>query len=238
MQRPARHSRATRVPGFTLVELLVGIAVITVLIGLLLPTLVRARRVAVQLACASNLRQWAAAVQIYAGQEKGWLPRRGQGVQPTTVIDRPSDWFNALPPVMGMKTYRELIADNRIPRPGHGSVWMCPAAVDAGQQFFFAYAMNMRLSTWSSPAPDRISRVGSWSSVVFLTEGPGEYCSVLPTPGAYSPVARHDGRINIAFLDGHVASFAGEEIGCGTGDPLRPDVRWIIPYSTWTGPGN
>jgi prepilin-type processing-associated H-X9-DG protein len=124
-----------------------------------------------------------------------------------------------------------------MPRPGDGSVWMCPAAVDAGQKYFFAYAMNMRMSTWQSPTPDKIGRIGSWSTVVFMADAPGAFCSVLPAAAAYSPVARHRGRVNISFLDGHVASFTGQEVGCGIGDPQRFDLRWIIPYSSWNGPG-
>jgi len=179
---------------------------------------------------------------MYANQERGWLPRRGQGVQVTTVIDRPSDWFNALPPMLRMKPFTQLVAENQIPRPGESTIWMCPAAIDAGQKYFFAYAMNMRLSTWNSPAPDRINRIGSWSTVVLMADAPGSHCSVLPAqvvPPAsdYNPLARHaGGRVNISFLDGHVGSFTGQEIGCGTSDPQRPDVRWIVPNSSWSGP--
>ena len=117
---------------------------------------------------------------------------------------------------------------------------MCPAVAsgaEMGKGYFFAYAMNMRLSTWQSPTPDRVNRIGSWSTVVFMSEGPGAYCSVLPAAAEYSPIARHRGRVNAAFLDGHVASYTGQEIGCGVGDPQRADVRWTIPYSTWAGPG-
>ncbi|MGH7176105.1 MAG: prepilin-type N-terminal cleavage/methylation domain-containing protein [Tepidisphaeraceae bacterium] len=221
---------------FSLLELLVVIGVIAVLIGLLLPTLARARQAGMSLACSSNLRQWASAAVMYANQNDGWLPRRGQGAQATTVINRPSDWFNALPPMLRLRPLVDLVAESNAPRPGDGSVWMCPSSMDAGQKYFFAYAMNMRLSTWQSSTPDRISRIGSWSTVVFMTEGPGVYCSVLPDNADYSPVARHNKRINIAFLDGHVSSYDGAEIGCGVGDPRRADVRWVVPYSTWVGP--
>ena len=85
---------------------------------------------------------------------------------------------------------------------------------------------------------DKLSRIGSWSTVVFMADAPGAYCSILPAAAAYSPVARHRGRVNLAFLDGHVASYTGQEVGCGIGDPMRHDVRWTIPYSTWAGPGN
>lgn len=205
--------------------------------GILLPAVARARQSAGQVACQANLRQWSTAALNYAQQNDGYLPRRGQGVQPTAVIDRPTDWFNALPPFMQMQPYSTLVAEERIPRPGENSLWMCPAAVDGGQKYFFAYGMNMRLSIWSTPYPDRLNRIGSWSTVVFLADAPGQYCSVLPANAAYSPSARHMGRVNIAYLDGHVASYTGAEVGCGVGDPSRPDIRWVVPYSSWAGPG-
>jgi prepilin-type processing-associated H-X9-DG protein/prepilin-type N-terminal cleavage/methylation domain-containing protein len=228
--------RRAQFAGFTLVELLVVIGVIGILIGLLLPALARARETAMQARCAANLRQWSAAAMMYANQEHGWLPRRGQGLQATTIIDRPSDWFNALPPMLRTQPFIDLVAANQMARPGNGSIWMCPSAVDAGQQYFFAYAMNMRLSTWNAPTPDRITGVGSLSTLVFMTEGPGNYCAVLPSNKSYSAAAPHRGRMNIAFLDGHVAMFTGQEVGCGIGDPQREDVRWLIPGSVWQGP--
>src|SRR5262245_26135388 len=98
MSLPAVQNRRA----FSLVELLVVIGVVAVLIGLLLPAIAGARQSAQQLLCASNLRQWASAMILYADQHKGWLPRRGQGAQPTTIIDRPADWFNALPAMLRM----------------------------------------------------------------------------------------------------------------------------------------
>jgi prepilin-type processing-associated H-X9-DG protein len=208
------------------------------LMAILIPAVARARQSAGTVACAANLRQWATAALQYAQQNNGYLPRRGQGAQPTGQIDRPSDWFNALPAIFQMKSFSELAAANELPRPGGpNSVWTCPAATENNQKYFFSYGMNMRLSTWNVVYPDRINNIGGWTTLVFMADAPGLYCSVLPANAPYSPVARHLGRVNIAFLDGHVTSYTGAEAGCGKGDPQRADIRWVVPSSSWAGPG-
>lgn len=59
---------------FTLVELLVVIGIIAVLVGILLPTLSRAREQANTAACAAQLRNLAQGLTLYAAENRGSLP--------------------------------------------------------------------------------------------------------------------------------------------------------------------
>ena len=61
---------------FTLIELLVVIGIIAVLLSILLPTLGKVRQQALNQNCASNIRQIVTACQIYAAENKGFLPPR------------------------------------------------------------------------------------------------------------------------------------------------------------------
>lgn len=62
------------VAGFTLVELLVVIAVISILAAMLMPALARARESARRANCASNLRQVGMALEMYANEQEGNFP--------------------------------------------------------------------------------------------------------------------------------------------------------------------
>jgi prepilin-type N-terminal cleavage/methylation domain-containing protein len=64
-----RHRR-----GFTLVELLVVIGIIAVLIGILLPTLSKAREASKRTVCLSNLRELANSFRIYGATFKDYCP--------------------------------------------------------------------------------------------------------------------------------------------------------------------
>ena len=225
--------------GFTLVELLVVIGVIALLMGIFLAAFAKARQTANGISCESNLRQWGLATQMYASENSGFLPRRGQGVGATTQIGRPADWFNALPPILHLKPYMNLVATSQISRPPGSTIWLCAQASDFDSQYYWSYGMNMALSVWeanqNSGQPNKITGVGDTTSMVLFADAPGNYCSVFPSkcPGGYNPVPRHSKHVNICFLDGHVEGIDPAYIGVGTGLIEHPDVRWRPPGSTW-----
>jgi prepilin-type N-terminal cleavage/methylation domain-containing protein/prepilin-type processing-associated H-X9-DG protein len=104
---------------FTLVELLVVIGIIAVLISILLPTLGRARAAAQTVACASNARQLALAVKLFAQERRGYMPAisdeehvryrdptrsiwpwRKSASDPQPVV---LDWASSLLPYLGVR---------------------------------------------------------------------------------------------------------------------------------------
>ncbi len=57
--------------GFTLIELLVVISIMALLMGILMPTLQRARKSARAVACQAHLRQWGLILKLYADDNSG-----------------------------------------------------------------------------------------------------------------------------------------------------------------------
>jgi prepilin-type N-terminal cleavage/methylation domain-containing protein len=82
---PMHHERGSRMrfrgtavlnrQGFTLIEALVVVAVIGLLAGLLLPTLIGAKERARRIGCLNNMRQFSLALHLYAIDSSDALPR-------------------------------------------------------------------------------------------------------------------------------------------------------------------
>ena len=136
-----------RVPyAFTLVELLVVISVITLLIGILLPVLGKARQASQQAVCASNLKQFGVGYQMYCDGNRGWLPQKGpdgsalsETFGPPNVlgVDDQSLWFNAVPKAIGRKSYYDMLLDDQRGVPplatgNRNSIFTCPSAGPIG----------------------------------------------------------------------------------------------------------
>lgn len=83
--RAGRHRRRA----FTLVESLVVLAIVAVLAGILLPSLIMVRRQARAMQCASNLKQVATVILLYASDHKGWYPPNDTTISPGAF------WYDA-----------------------------------------------------------------------------------------------------------------------------------------------
>ncbi|MFM7797426.1 MAG: prepilin-type N-terminal cleavage/methylation domain-containing protein [Planctomycetota bacterium] len=169
---PASPCAPASARAFTLVELLVTVAVIVLLIGLLVPALGRMRAAGHATRSMSNLRQWGTAMQAWGSINDERIPWEGAKNTPNMALSlaTPTFWPNAAASMLGLKPYRDVVEDAfREQRTietwdDRDSLWNDPAAApdragpwefgEAGpegitRQFWFTYAMNIRLNnTW------------------------------------------------------------------------------------------
>ena len=85
-----RGGAAGAARGFTLVEILVVIGVISLLISILLPSINAAQRSAQRVACAANLRTIGQAYALYTGESKGRYPHVNTLIGPNGPWGRPT----------------------------------------------------------------------------------------------------------------------------------------------------
>jgi len=111
---------------FTLVELLVLMAIIVILLALLMPALDQARQRAMTVRCMSNLRQMNAAWHLYTSDNKELVPPNNPG-QMDWFEHWVNGWFDA-EAFTSDNTNLFLLTDSRLwPYLRSFGVWRCPA---------------------------------------------------------------------------------------------------------------
>jgi prepilin-type processing-associated H-X9-DG protein len=207
---------------FSVVELIVVIAIIAILTALLMPALQRARGHAQAASCMNNLKQLGLAFQIYAMNHQGQLPAGGAGHW--TYAD---DWVDC----SAGHYFRGHPA-----KPENGVLWeytgqaqdiyRCPT--DTGKHAAWPSYEPQTISYKMSAAMHRGDLYGKWNyhsrrvhvedpaSWWMLIEGGNEYSTgngFVADDGYYTtggswyhdmPGNRHFDRANIVFADGHV----------------------------------
>ena len=158
-----RHER--RRAAFTLIELLVVVAIIALLISILLPSLSQAREQARTVKCASNMRQFGLANQMYADEHDGWfVPVRMRDSSGLILPGGVWAWNPAFRTMLGLEA-QLTTAD--LTHPGHAGLlggtpegFVCPSTESYHIQLgdvIHAYGKNFSLRSGGQgfAAPDR-----------------------------------------------------------------------------------
>lgn len=218
-------------PGFTLVELLVTLAVISIIAVLLIPVLGAARGGSARAACASNLRQLAMASITYASEHgyfvaaaaDGWTRNnaRWHGVRRvrTEAFDPAT---GPLAPFLGINRRVKQCPSFAPEREGfeHGCGGYGYNAAGVGSQ---AYLLGTLAGSTRGMAPGAIANAAQtvmFADAAFLQGGSViEYSFAEPRyhlsdsappveayPAMPSIHFRHDGYANVAWVDGHISA--------------------------------
>jgi len=138
-------SRTAYRPAFTLIELLVVVTVITVLVGMTLPSVSRARQTALQIHCLANIAELSRGMILYANANSGTLPTtRQQTPGRDNMI-----WTQFIQPILGST-----------------DVFLCAAAPDSrfadtwSQRGWLPIGLNRKSPTPPAPSSSATRSMG------------------------------------------------------------------------------
>ena len=232
-------TRTSKTENFTLIELLIVIAIIAILAGMLLPALNKARDKAKSANCVNNFKQIFLAEMSYAGD---YVYFTAGNIYPEEAFKQ-SWWSQKLRPYLGSKivptSWAEEDGLRKIP-----PLWCPSTTVNGRETSSYAQSTFGCLVAWfkmtpSIPAttsssfnndtprfirPDTRAQISN-SNILFISElGYDDTNVTKPThhsimngtffngTGNTTPEWRHNNRKNVLFLDGHVRSVRLGEI--------------------------
>ena len=192
---------------FTLIELLVVIAIIAILASMLLPALNHARDTAKRIKCVSIEKQLGTGVQLYStDDEEGMLPACA-----AAMVNGPR-WNFAISPY----------APTFFKWKGYdGNAWSggtyptCPGAAPPAQESWASsgasassdYGYNRYFGYLTYSVSPKMSNIKKPSATVLFTDTTKDYRALPENHSSTNISRRHNGSVNIAFVDGHVTSF-------------------------------
>lgn len=222
---PSRHSSLVtrRASAFTLVELLVVIAVIGILSAMLLPTLTKAKTSARRVECANNLHQLGLGMEMYWDDNDGNCFRYVFGSTNYGQIY----WFGWMGPgAEGQRPFDPSFGA-LFPYLGGGDVKLCPSLNYFMAQFKLkatgaahGYGYNLYLSTASSKPPINVVKIQRTSETILFADAAQvntfqapaspsnpmleEFYYVDNTTKPPNGHFRHSQKASVVFCDGHV----------------------------------
>jgi prepilin-type N-terminal cleavage/methylation domain-containing protein/prepilin-type processing-associated H-X9-DG protein len=194
---------------FTLIELLLVIAIISLLVSILLPALSRSRQLGRATVCLSNLRSMSESVLMYADNNDGRLPTGG--LAHGGSVDETAAWINT--------AARELGSDRISHCPSDQSPhWLTPVP-ESDQKRRMSYANNYYMQGTIEEREEFtvLTRIKRPATTIFWAElaEQGAFAAadhVHPETWFANPrvlaaqevqLERHLARANYGFLDGH-----------------------------------
>jgi prepilin-type N-terminal cleavage/methylation domain-containing protein len=217
--RPERFASKSPTSGFTLTELLVAAAMISILGVLLIPALSTANDTSKAAVCLGNMHQWGLAVSMYCEDWNDYFPREGFAFGDLADPSNLGAWYNVWPRYVNQPRLMDLYIAGNPPKAGVKSIWICPSATNTtysptSASPYFTYGFNYRMDPNGS-AQFKRSEMTAPANTIILAEEPED--SFPSTSGKYA-ASRHFGGGNFVLGDGH-AQWITFQDWCRAGNP-------------------